>query len=104
MKNRRSSRKRWPKILSGDERDALFRHLVDGPDAGVVMPRRFGLRKVRWQAKGRGKSGGARVIYYWQSPDGTGLALLKIYPKSREEQISEKEAKRLRQVAEDLLS
>lgn len=34
------------------------------PDAGDLIPGGRGLRKLRRPAKGRGKRGGARVIYY----------------------------------------
>jgi mRNA-degrading endonuclease RelE of RelBE toxin-antitoxin system len=49
-----------------DEEYRLFQAtLLERPDAGKVIPGGGGLRKVRWGLEGRGKSGGARVIYYW---------------------------------------
>lgn len=36
------------------------------PAAGDVIRGTHGLRKLRWAASGRGKRGGARVIYYLQ--------------------------------------
>ena len=44
---------------------ALQRFLLATPDAGNLLRGGGGLRKVRWQTQGRGKRGGARVIYYW---------------------------------------
>jgi hypothetical protein len=38
--------------------------LVD-PEAGDVIPGGGGLRKLRVPLPGRGKRGGARIIYYW---------------------------------------
>lgn len=38
--------------------------LVFQPDAGDLIPGGRGLRKLRRPAKGRGKRGGARIIYY----------------------------------------
>jgi len=35
------------------------------PEAGRLMPRTGGFRKLRWAAKGKGKRGGARVIYLY---------------------------------------
>jgi len=36
---------------------------------GQGDPGSGGLRKVRWAAKGHGKRGGARVIYFWWKAD-----------------------------------
>ena len=38
--------------------------LMANPDAGALIPRSGGLRKIRLELPGRGKRGGARVIYY----------------------------------------
>ena len=39
--------------------------LLSDPEAGDVIPGGSGLRKLRVPLPGRGKRGGARVIYYW---------------------------------------
>ena len=39
--------------------------LIADPRAGRVMPRTGGLRKLRWAAKGKGRRGGARIIYLY---------------------------------------
>lgn len=44
------------------------------------------LLKVRWSRKGKGKSGGLRVIYYNTLEDGT-IWLLLIYAKNKNENI-----------------
>ena len=44
--------------------DAFVNWIALNPTAGDVIPDSGGLRKVRWTVSGRGKSGGARVIYY----------------------------------------
>ena len=46
---------------------ALQRFLLLTPTAGDVIRGTRGLRKLRWAASGRGKRGGARVIYYVQA-------------------------------------
>jgi mRNA-degrading endonuclease RelE of RelBE toxin-antitoxin system len=53
---------------SDEDLRGLQNLLVVSPDAGDLMRGRAGLRKVRWAALGRGKRGGARVIYYWHVP------------------------------------
>ena len=54
-------------IWTNEEREAVIDYLSVNPDAGVVVPGSYGLRKVRWAASGRGKRGGARVICAWQT-------------------------------------
>lgn len=54
-------------MFTADEFDALRVFLAVHPEAGVVIPGSAGARKLRWQAAGRGKRGGARVIYYFMS-------------------------------------
>ena len=53
--------------LTDDDLRALQSFLLVRPDAGDLIRGGSGLRKLRWAAQGRGKRGGARVIYYWQS-------------------------------------
>ncbi len=53
-------------LLTVDERDALIDYLAAHPDAGDVMPGTGGARKLRWGVQGKGKSGGVRVITFFQ--------------------------------------
>jgi hypothetical protein len=49
------------------ERIELVSFLAANPEAGDVMPETGGARKLRWRARGRGKRGGVRVIYYYHN-------------------------------------
>lgn len=49
-------------ILQPDERLDLIAYLAANPKDGDVIPGTGGIRKLRWRAKGKGKSGGVRVI------------------------------------------
>jgi hypothetical protein len=40
-------------------------YLAYNPTAGDLIPGTGGVRKLRWGLEGRGKSGGARVIYFY---------------------------------------
>lgn len=50
-----------------EELRGLQRFLLVTPTAGDLIRGTRGLRKLRWAASGRGKRGGARVIYYLQT-------------------------------------
>jgi hypothetical protein len=55
--------------------------IAANPEAGDVIPGADGARKVRWAASGRGKRGGARVIYFNQLADGL-VILIAVYAES----------------------
>jgi len=65
---------------------ALQIELVLRPDAGVIIPRSGGLRKLRWGGKGKGKRGGFRIIYCWRNKKNE-IWLLTIYAKNEAEDI-----------------
>ena len=57
-------------LLDAESYRLLQLRLAGDPGAGSLIPGTSGLRKIRWQAAGRGKRGGVRVIYYWaQDPE-----------------------------------
>ncbi|WP_435639484.1 type II toxin-antitoxin system RelE/ParE family toxin [Carnimonas bestiolae] len=58
-----------------------------------------GLRKIRVAAKGHGKSGGARVIYY-HFISASQIAMLFIYPKNEQEDLTSEQRKILKTVIE----
>jgi hypothetical protein len=85
--------------LSDEEQGKLQVHLIDHPDAGDIIKGTGGIRKIRWGAKGRGKSGGVRVIYYWRTAKGH-IYLLSIYGKNEANDLTEKEKEYLRKLVE----
>ncbi len=86
--------KRRKGLMDDDELFALMAWLAVQPGAGKVIPDSGGLRKVRWAAKGHGKRGGARVIYFWWMADDK-ILLLDIYTKSRQENLAADAIKKL---------
>ncbi len=61
--------KQAAKIWAEDELHAFIDWIAANPLAGdVIQGSKAGARKVRWQASGRGKRGGARVTFTttWQ--------------------------------------
>jgi hypothetical protein len=57
------------------------------PESGALIPGGKGLRKLRRPLAGRGKSGGARVIYYYISDDAT-IYLVFTYAKNRQTDLT----------------
>jgi mRNA-degrading endonuclease RelE of RelBE toxin-antitoxin system len=77
-------------LLTDQERDELIIFLGLTPEAGDVIPDSGGIRKVRWRAKGKGKRGGVRVIYYFHN-DALPLFLLTVYAKSQKANLTQAE-------------
>ena len=77
------------KLLTEKERTALVGYLGHNPTAGDVVQGTGGVRKLRWGIEGRGKRGGARVIYFYH---GTGIPLfvLTAYAKNEQADLSNK--------------
>ena len=88
-------------LLGTDGIEALAVYLIDHPDAGDVIPGAGGARKLRWPAKGRGKRGGARIIYVYVLIAAR-VYLLRCYAKSIKTDLTADEKKELRQIAAHL--
>ncbi len=83
--------------LTEDELDAVKAIVALQPAAGEVIPGSGGARKARIRAKGRGKSGGYRVITFY-SGVALPVFLLDIYAKSDKANMTRGEVNRLRRV------
>jgi mRNA-degrading endonuclease RelE of RelBE toxin-antitoxin system len=86
-------------LLSDDEYRLLQQVLVARPDAGRLIRGTGGLRKLRWAAKGRGKRGGARIVYYWHVP-GDRLLMLLSYKKGEQDDLTPRQRAVLRKIVE----
>ena len=93
--------KALPEYLDDDEYRGLQSTLIERPDAGAVIQRSGGVRKIRWAARGKGKSGGARIIYYWFKADEQ-IFLLTLYGKGEKEDLSAAELKRIVKLIEEM--
>ena len=76
------------KLLSEQERIVLVDYLAHNPTAGDLVPGTGGVRKLRWAIEGRGKRGGARVIYFYHSAD-IPLFALTVYAKNERADLSQ---------------
>lgn len=73
--------------------------LVANPCAGDVIEGLGGVRKIRVAAKGHGKRGGARVIYY-HFVSASRIAMLMIYPKGEKVDLTRHERTALKMMIE----
>ena len=69
----------------------LMQSLWETPDQGTDLGQ--GFRKIRLAiaSKGKGKSGGARIITYTLTEEGIEITLLTIYDKSEKANVTRKE-------------
>ena len=79
--------RRAEKLLSETELAELIAYLAAHPLEGAEIVGASGVRKLRFGAKGKGKSGGVRVIYYFYDRDMPIYALL-IYGKNEQADLS----------------
>jgi hypothetical protein len=88
-------------LIGSDGIEALAIYLINHPEAGHVVPDAGGTRKLRWAAKGKGKRGGARVIYLYIVITAR-IYLLRCYAKNVKTNLTASEIKELRQIAAHL--
>jgi hypothetical protein len=75
--------------------------LLVKPRAGNVIPGAGGIRKLRAALPGRGKRGGARVVYLFVEVRGT-VYMLLVYAKNQQVDLSASEKRALRTMAKQL--
>ena len=91
------------KLLTDAEKTALINHLAKHPQDGVLMQGTGGIRKLRWGVGGRGKRGGARVIYYYHNVS-TPLFLLTVFGKSDKVNLTKSECNDLAKLTNQLIN
>ncbi|MFZ5691536.1 MAG: type II toxin-antitoxin system RelE/ParE family toxin [Pseudomonadota bacterium] len=75
------------RLLNRAEREAIVDMVSADPLCGVVVPGTGGVRKVRVGVEGRGKRGGARVIYLFGGDD-VPVFLLALFAKNEKADLS----------------
>ncbi|MBI5816522.1 MAG: type II toxin-antitoxin system RelE/ParE family toxin [Nitrospinae bacterium] len=85
--------------ISDDGYRDLQQALVTNPEAGSIIKGAGGIRKLRWNAKGKGKRGGVRIIYYWYSAH-SHIYLLTLYSKNEKADLTAEDRKTFRKIVE----
>ncbi|MGH8293646.1 MAG: type II toxin-antitoxin system RelE/ParE family toxin [Gammaproteobacteria bacterium] len=84
--------RRAEKLLTEQQHADLIAYLACHPLAGDEIIGTGGVRKLRFGARGKGKSGGVRVIYYYFDLDMPVYALL-IYAKNERADLTAEQRK-----------
>jgi hypothetical protein len=90
------------RIFSAEERAAIVDIVSYDPRCGVVISGTGGVRKLRVAASGRGKRGGARVIYLFGG-DSLPVFLLAVFAKNEKSDLSRAERNDLVRATSELL-
>ena len=88
---------------SDEELRGLQSFLLVSTDAGDLIRGGSGLRKLRWLAQGRGKRGGARVIYYWQDSNDR-IYLIYGYTKNVKSDLTRDQVRTLAKLMKDVIN
>jgi hypothetical protein len=75
--------RRAEKLLTSGEYEEMMLFLALHPESGDEIQGTSGVRKVRFRAKGRGKSGGVRAIYYFYDRENPVFAIF-LYAKNEQ--------------------
>jgi hypothetical protein len=74
-------------FIAETERARLVEFIGRNPEAGDLIPETRGVRKLRWALPGKGKRGGARLIYFFHN-ERLPVFLLAMYGKSEKTNLS----------------
>jgi len=75
-------------------------YLMENPKSGDVIQGTGGIRKIRWQTKGKGKRSGIRIIYYWLDIKNR-FYLLTLYAKNEVTDLKSEEKRILKKLVDD---
>lgn len=90
------------RLLGAKGFDTMLDFLARAPKSGRIIKGTGGLRKVRIARPGQGKSGGARVIYYYHS-ENKPILLLLVYAKADQENLTDAQRAQLKRHVDVIL-
>jgi len=95
--------RRAEKLLSTEEHEELVFYLALHPKSGDEIPGTGGVRKVRFAARSKGKSGGVRVIYYFFDEENPLYAIF-LYGKNEQANLTPQQKREVAAFAATLKS
>lgn len=87
--------------MTDEEMVAAVDLVADNPEAGDVMQGTGGVRKARLAGRGKGKSGGYRIVYFYGGGD-IPLFLLTVFGKGEKANLTQGERNALRSLTATL--
>ena len=88
----------WKELgLNDDDLRELEMYLCKYPDCGNTLEGTGGIKKFRWTLEGRGKSGGARIIYL-DIVFAKHIYLLTAFPKNEKANLSKAERNQMKTI------
>ena len=87
--------------ITDDELREMQQQILDRPGIGAEIPGTGGVIKLRVALRGRGKRGGARLLYFWLRR-GSLIYLLFIYPKRVQENLTPDQLRQIRRMVDDI--
>jgi hypothetical protein len=91
------------RLFTPEERTEIVNRVAGDPECGVVIRESGGIRKVRFAFGGRGKSGGARVIYFLAGEE-LPIFLLAVFAKNEKSDLTPKERAKLAASVKDMIA
>jgi hypothetical protein len=91
------------KLFSADDIAEIVDTVAADPYCGDVMEGTGGFRKFRFARKGKGKSGGARVVYIYKNEQFP-VFLITVFPKNVKPNLSKAELNELKKRANKIFT
>jgi len=82
--------------VTDEERERMIVKIAGDPMAGVEIPGTGGARKIRFAGRGKGKSGGYRVITFYGGVD-IPVFLLNVFAKGDQVDLTQADRNAMRQ-------
>ena len=83
--------------VKNDDLGELEIYLCKNPDCGDTLEGAGGVKKFRWALEGRGKSGGARIVYL-DIVFAEHIYLLTAFPKNEKANLSKSERNQMKSI------
>ncbi len=88
---------RVKEVVSDDDYSEFQVFLAQNPEAGAVITGTEGLRKIRMKLPARGKSAGARVIYYY-AVSASQIRMVYLFKKGEQDNLTDDQKQQLKKL------